>query len=388
MYARRGVLDTAMSRFVPVRIAPKGEVVSTPTVPSQRASRFELAPPRRFVLPAILLLLSEQSSYGYSLQKDLEEFRFGPIDRPTIYRALAQLETDGLVESWSEAPKAGQARRVYGITPLGEQVQRIWMNVIRQERDCLGRVLHRYQATSVATGGLDDLERAWVDALELDWSPTRVTPGPRQLVAVGAGRNVGRHDVTELELEPEPEPQPTAPNGDVRSRRRFRVVPDRSVVLIEVRSTVGPLSFGALGLTGSIEADIVDGAISAGTAPSAHVEVAVNGLRSGNSVYDAELHRRIDARRFPTAMLDLRDCIESHAGGHYRLVGELAFHGVARAVHGTVNLTLGVDGGLTVTGEHVFDVRDFDVPCPAVLMLRFYPDLRVSLHVEAEPEDS
>ena len=383
MYARRH--DVA---FIPVRIAPKGEVVFTPTVPSQRASRFELAPPRRFVLPAILLLLSEQSSYGYSLQKDLEEFRFGPIDRPTIYRALAQLGTDGLVESWSEAPKAGQTRRVYGITPLGEQVQRIWMNVIRQERDCLGRVLHRYQATSVVTGGLDDLERAWVAALELDWSPTRVTPAPRQLVAIGAGRDLGRHDVTQPEPEPEPRPEPPmAPSADLGSRRRFRVVPDRSVVLIEVRSTVGPLSFGALGLTGTIDADIVDGAIRSGSAPSAHLEVAVNGLRSGNSVYDAELHRRIDARRFPTAILDLSDCIESHAGGHYRLVGELTFHGVARVVHGTVNLTPGVDGGLTVTGEHVFDVRDFDVPCPAVLMLRFYPDLRVSLHVEAEPED-
>ena len=86
------------------------------------ASRFELAPPRRFVLPAILLLLTEQPGYGYSLEKDLRDFRFGHIDRPTVYRTLAQLEADGLVESWSEAPTAGQARRVYGVTPLGERV--------------------------------------------------------------------------------------------------------------------------------------------------------------------------------------------------------------------------------------------------------------------------
>ena len=103
------------------------------------ASRFELAPPRRFVLPAILLLLTEQPGYGYSLEKDLHEFRFGHIDRPTVYRTLAQLEADGLVESWSEAPTAGHARRVYGVTPLGERVLRVWMSVIKEERDCLGR---------------------------------------------------------------------------------------------------------------------------------------------------------------------------------------------------------------------------------------------------------
>src|SRR4029450_2700806 len=108
-----------------------------PTSAAGEAARWELAPPRRFVLPAILLLLSEQPGYGYSLEKDLQEFRFGRIDRPTVYRALAQLEADGLVESWSEAPKAGQARRVYGVTPLGGRILRDWMNVIKDERDCL-----------------------------------------------------------------------------------------------------------------------------------------------------------------------------------------------------------------------------------------------------------
>src|SRR5437016_4456177 len=85
-----------------------------------RISRFELAPPRHFLLPAIILLLSERPGYGYSLVKELQEFRFGQVDRPSVYRALAQLERDGLVTSRSEAPKAGQARRVYRLTEQGE----------------------------------------------------------------------------------------------------------------------------------------------------------------------------------------------------------------------------------------------------------------------------
>ena len=77
--------------------------------------RFAFAPPRHFVLPAVLLLLSEEPSYGYELVKGLRAFRFGEVDRPAVYRALAQLEKDSLVKSWSAESKAGQARS--GVRP-------------------------------------------------------------------------------------------------------------------------------------------------------------------------------------------------------------------------------------------------------------------------------
>src|ERR1700728_1826534 len=70
-----------------------------PVGAEEGASRFELPRPGRFILPSILLLLSEHSGYGYELVPRLEEFHFGHIDRPAVYRALAQLETDGLVEA-------------------------------------------------------------------------------------------------------------------------------------------------------------------------------------------------------------------------------------------------------------------------------------------------
>jgi DNA-binding PadR family transcriptional regulator len=366
-----------------------------PTADGQRASRFELAPPRRFVLPAVLLLLSEQPGYGYSLEKDLRDLDFGKIDRPTIYRALAHLEKDGLVESWSEAPKAGQARRVYGVTPLGERVLRVWMNVIKEERDCLGRVLRRYQATGTLDAVLAEVEGGWAAALGSGWSPVSPTSiGRRRLKPIAAD---GRHDAADLfdssydgdllELDPI-EMMTKAPVADDASGpRHFQLVPDRSVLLIEVRSTVGPISFGALGITGSVEAEVADGSLRSGSQPAAHVEIAVEGLRSGNTMYDAELLRRIDARRFPLASIDLRDCLAIGAGNRYRLVGELTFHGVTRPAQGTVQVAVVSDRRLVITGEQVFDIRDFDVPSPTVLMLRIYPDVRVRLHIEAECEE-
>ncbi len=360
------------------------------------ASRFELAPPRRFVLPAILLLLTEQPGYGYSLEKDLREFRFGHIDRPTVYRTLAQLEADGLVESWSEAATVGQARRMYGVTQLGERVLRVWMSVIKEERDCLGRVLRRYQATGTLDAVLAEVEGGWAAALGSGWSPVATTsPAQRRLVPVDIDRGSTTPALPAVTRDPD-EPDafddphdgdgthdPHDPAGDAQ---RFHLVPDRSVVLVEVRSTVGPISFGALGITGWVEAELADGGIRPGTQPSARLEIAVDALRSGNSVYDAELLRRISARRFPRVTLDLRECVASGTRNRYRLAGELTFHGTTRPVDGNVNVEIAADRRLVITGEQIFDIRDFDVPSPTMLMLRIYPDVRVRLHVEADLE--
>lgn len=345
---------------------------------TDRVSRFELAPPRRFVLPAVLLLLSEAPGHGYRLEKDLRGFGFGPIDRPTVYRALAHLQADGLVESAPDTATTRQARRVYRITPLGERVLRLWMNVIKEERDDLGRVLRRYQATGTADAMLAEVEGGWVAPLASLWSPVSSTsPTERRLTPVATEAPAGL-DVTRVA---------TATSGDT-IRKRFRLVADRSVVLIEVRSTVGPISFGAVGVTGSIAAELEGDTIRPGTQPAARIEVAVDGLSSGNVLYDAELARRIDARRYPVATLDLQECVAIGSESRYRLGGQLTFHGVTRSAYGTVHVSAAGADRLVVTGEQVFDIRDFAVPSPTMLMLRIYPDVRVRLHVEADVEEA
>lgn len=357
--------------------------MSTTNPGELRASRFEVAPPRRFVLPAVLLLLSEHPGHGYSLQKDLRELNFGIIDRPTVYRALAHLEKDELVESRSETPASGHERRVYSITPLGERVLGVWMNVVKEERDLLGHVLRRYRATGSPDAMLAEVDGGWATSLGSGWSPVSPTSiAPRHLRPVSPGPVGGSTEPTGSERAP-----PTNPRTEIGGRTRFRLTPDRSVVLIEVRSTVGPISFGAIGVTGHVEARVSHDLLHAAPPPSAHIDVAVGGLRSGNGLYDAELLRRIDARRFPLAQLDLRECKAGGPSGRHRLSGELTFHGVTRPVQGTVHVEVVSDTHLVVTGEQVFDIRDFDVPSPTVLMLRIYPDVRVRLHVEAELEE-
>jgi DNA-binding PadR family transcriptional regulator len=337
------------------------------------------------MLPAVLLLLSEHPGYGYGLVPRLQEFRFGHVDRPAVYRALAQLERDGLVEASSQSPTAGQARRVYRVTSLGNRVLRAWMGVIKEEHDYLGQVLRRYQATATTDAVLAEVEGGWAAALGFGWSPVSPTStGTRGLVTVD-GESL-RHESVESRSGCAEGLSPRV--GDALEVGRFHFIPDRSVVLIEVRSTVGPLAFGAIGVEGWVEAAVEGATLNADISPTAHLEIDVSGLRSGNRVYDAELARRIDSRRFPVATADLRECVAGGPGSLFRLKGELTFHGVTRQAQGTVGVEVTTARRLVITGEQAFDIRDFAIPSPTVLMLRIYPDIRVRLHAEAELEEA
>jgi DNA-binding PadR family transcriptional regulator/polyisoprenoid-binding protein YceI len=339
------------------------------------SSRFELAPPRHFVLPAVLLLLSEHPGYGYALLAELQEFGFGHVDRPAVYRALAQLEQDGLVEESpsSQPSTAGQARRLYRTTSQGERTLRVWMGVIKDEHDCLSHVLRRYQATGTTDSVLAEVEGGWSSALGSGWSPVSSTSARRRhLVPIDTESNSGS--------DPTPRLAATGPG-------HYAVVPERSVVMLEARSTVGPLNFGVVGVTGSADATLIDGTLSIDHTISAVLDVDVSALSSGNSLYDAELLRRIDARRFPTASVKLRECRPSGSANRYRVAGEVTFHGVSGPAEGTISVEVVSRNRLVITGEQVLDIRDFALSSPTLLMLRIFPDVRVLLHVEASREE-
>ena len=242
---------------------------------TEGVARFELAPPRRFMLPAILLLLSEQPGYGYGLVPRLVEFRFGHVDRPAVYRALAQLERDGLVQVSANDHQAGQARRVYSVTPLGERVLRVWMGVIREEHAHLGEVIRRYLATATIDSVLSEVEGGWVPELDLAWSPVSTTSlWRRRLIPPDNDSDDTASTVPDLageSLDSDRSKSSSGLPGEFGSHSgagltrlddspgtptmgRFVLDPERSAVLIDARSTVGPICFGTTGVHGSLYA--------------------------------------------------------------------------------------------------------------------------------------
>ena len=174
------------------------------------------------------------------------------------------------------------------------------------------------------------------------------------------------------------------PEGVTTPHTRFRVVSERSALLIEARSSVGPSSFGTTAIEGYVDAQLDDVTGTVGKSPSSHLSFSLDTLRSGNKVYDAELQHRVDARRHPVTSVDLHDATRIGQSHRYEVTGDLSFHGVTRTISGTVGLSVPGPGKLLVLGEHVFDMRDFDIAAPTVFMLRIYPDVRVQLHLEAE----
>lgn len=169
-------------------------------------------------------------------------------------------------------------------------------------------------------------------------------------------------------------------------RTRFRLVPEHSAVLIEARSNVGPIAFGSTSIEGSVEMVLDDGSIDVDSSPSASLTVGLSTLRSGNALYDAELLRRVDARKHPMTFVELRDAVRIGSSDRYQITGDLTFHGITRSVSGTVEVALPGAESIQVMGEHVFDIRDFDVVAPTVLMLRIYPDVRVQLQLRLDAQ--
>ena len=77
------------------------------------------ARPRNWLTPVTLVLLREESSYGYELMERLEEFGFEQIRAGTLYRTLRRMEHEGLCKSEWETPEGGPACRTYSITEAG-----------------------------------------------------------------------------------------------------------------------------------------------------------------------------------------------------------------------------------------------------------------------------
>jgi polyisoprenoid-binding protein YceI len=166
--------------------------------------------------------------------------------------------------------------------------------------------------------------------------------------------------------------------------REFDVNPDGSTVVIDARSSVGPIAWEAVGLSGWFSTATRSGGIDFGAEPSGQLDIPIAAFTSGNRVYDSELQRRVDARLYPTAQAELTG-LEHVSDEEFRAHGRLTFHGITRPISGLVQIHLREDGSVVASGEQVVDIRDFGVPPPSLLMLKIYPDVRVHMVLHGRP---
>lgn len=175
----------------------------------------------------------------------------------------------------------------------------------------------------------------------------------------------------------------------------YRLVPQRSTVQVEARSTLHPIHGEASGLSGTLDLGVAAGRLDVTRPWVASVSLPVAALRSANPLQDRELARRIDARRYPTidgvvtAVEYLGDAGDPAGGGtteaRWRVTGDVTFRGVRRTHTDEVTVAVQPDGAVAIDGRSTFDIRDFGMEPPRILVLRVYPDVVVRVRALAVP---
>src|SRR6266700_1573174 len=81
---------------------------------------------KNWLVPILLLMLRQWSSYGYELMEKMSTFGLAAMNPGTFYRTLRQMEKNGMVHSRWDTSEAGPARRIYTITEAGEAYLQFW----------------------------------------------------------------------------------------------------------------------------------------------------------------------------------------------------------------------------------------------------------------------
>ena len=180
---------------------------------------------------------------------------------------------------------------------------------------------------------------------------------------------------------------------------RYEIDVSQSEVRVQASSSLHAITGHAEGLRGWID---LEGA----TVTGARIELDAERLAWGNPVLDRETRRRIDADRHPT-IVGTMTAADGNANGSAeptpsprwnaqpplrslsvptRVRGTIAFHGVEREVSGSVVVTTADPDELVLEGEQTFDVRDWGLEPPRLLMLKVNPDILVAIRVRAVSE--
>ncbi len=171
---------------------------------------------------------------------------------------------------------------------------------------------------------------------------------------------------------------------------RYRIVPARSRVWIDARSNVHPIHSSTDGLEGYIDLDDGDAdaahPVTVGEHPSGALSLRVAQLSSGNRFEDRELQRRIDARRFPTIDGVLTGMKADGTDGRFTVAGDVAFRGVTRSYEDGMSVSRIDPETIQLDGQATFDIRDFGMEPPRILLLRVEPDVTVRVEIVATKE--
>jgi len=99
----------------------------------------------RLLKPALLLLLEEKPSYGYSLVNALGELGLEDMNLSVVYRALQDRERETWISSgWEPEQTQGPPRRMYTLTAVGREKLADSIQELERAREQLDHLLRTY----------------------------------------------------------------------------------------------------------------------------------------------------------------------------------------------------------------------------------------------------
>jgi poly-beta-hydroxybutyrate-responsive repressor len=111
---------------------------------------------KNWVVPVVLLMLREWSSYGYELMEKMAAFGLAAMNPGTFYRTLRQMEKQGMVSSSWDTSEGGPAKRVYRITEAGEAYLNFWAKSLDQYQKMMDTFFRLYTGRSAPKDRRDE----------------------------------------------------------------------------------------------------------------------------------------------------------------------------------------------------------------------------------------
>jgi polyisoprenoid-binding protein YceI len=168
---------------------------------------------------------------------------------------------------------------------------------------------------------------------------------------------------------------------------RFSLDPLTSCVWVDARSSLLPIRTQTRGLQGWVQVSLLpDGTVDLEAPVEGRLEIAVDRFSSGNQLYDRELKRRIDARNYPLIIGQIADVRATETPGRFRVVGDLSFHGQTRVFEHDMTIEVVDESSIALKGDRVFDIREFGLKPPSMLMVKVYPEIAVRVELYGNRE--
>jgi len=167
---------------------------------------------------------------------------------------------------------------------------------------------------------------------------------------------------------------------------RYRIIPERSKIWIEARSSLHPIKAESSAMEGNFEMEMADGRVDLQSAPKGWLDLEVESLKTGNRLYDRQIEGELEVRKYPRIHGEVREVSAGTDGDRLRVRGDLSLHGVTRRLEGDVVLAALDADTMQVEGEKTIDLREFNLKPPQILMLKVYPEVKIRARIVARRE--